>query len=192
MTVGVVIATFGDPSWQKLADRAEESVRAQTVKADAIVKIHGKTLAQARNEGVARLGTEWGICLDADDLLTPEYIEKMLQAEGTLRYPMVGRIYPSGKRELIKYEPCDLLIRNYVIIGSMFKIEDFTAVGGFGEEPIFEDWNWVLKMWKHGVDIRPSQAIYVAYVRENSRNSGIDVDVDYWYRTIRSRYLSKP
>jgi hypothetical protein len=192
MTIGIVIGTFGsDPIWKKLADNAEQSVLAQTVNPDAFVKIHGETLAQARNEGVAKLGTTDALILDADDLLTPDYVEKMGQAKGTLRYPMVGKIYPDGSRELVKYMPCDLLEQNYITIGSMFRVADFLAVGGFGEEPIFEDWSLWLRLWKYGADIQPSQAIYVQNVRPEGRNQGNGVDVFFWYNLIRSRYCNK-
>ncbi len=187
-TVGVCVATYGDSSWQKLADRAEKSVHAQTIKPDAVVRVHGETLAQARNDGIARLGTYWGCVLDADDLWTPEYVEKMLQAAGTLRYPMVGRVYPDGSRKLFKYMPCDLLQQNFIVIGAMFRVQDFIAVGGFDENiPIFEDWELWLRLKEYGVDIQPSEAIYVAYERPDSRNKQYDL-IEEWLVKIREKH----
>ncbi len=190
MTIGIVIATYGsDPRWQTLADRAEVSARNQTVPADAIVRIHGETLAQARNEGVSHLNTSDAIILDADDQLTPAYIARMKEAGGTLRYPMVGRVYPDGSKKLFKYEPCDLFERNYIVIGAMFRVDDFLAVGGFDKDiPIFEDWELWIKMWLNGADIQPSESIYVAYERPDSRNKQFDL-IEETLAKVRGKYM---
>lgn len=190
MNISICVATYGDDSWRKMAKRAIVSAENQTVPCEAIY-VHGETLASARNEAVRQAHGEWIICLDADDQLTPDYAQKMIEAQslgGDIFFPMVGKVNPDGKRELLRYAQGNPLNRNFCVIGSMFRKPLFEQVGGFSDEfPIFEDWALFLSMWVNGAIIKPSDAIYVYNVRPNSRNQQQDL-ISEWYGTIRTRY----
>lgn len=191
-TVGVCVATFGDrDKWEEIARPALVSISGQSRQPDQIVYVHGETLADARNTAIERLDTTWCIVCDADDFLDERYVEQMLEGEGTLRFPRVRKVYGDGREELIEYEKGNLLDRNFIVIGAMFRREDFLKVGGFNQSiPIFEDWELWLRMWKlAGVDIQPSRAVYVQNYNPQGRNQDQSVDIGYWYNTIRNRFL---
>lgn len=190
-SVGVCVCTFGDKTkWEKLALRALDSVNRQTRKADEVIWYHGKDLQEARNTAVAMTNSQWIVILDADDLLDEKYIEDMLEAskQGTLLYPRVQKVYPDGLKLFVEYKCCNLMERNFIVIGAMFQREDFLKVGGFSDEPIWDDWSlWLRLKEKLGVIIVPSKAVYIAYENPNGRNHRQDVDYEYWLNEIRRR-----
>ena len=191
-TVGVVVATFGDrDKWEEIARPALVSISGQSRQPDQIVYVHGETLADARNTAIERLDTTWCIVCDADDLLDEHYVSDMLEGKGTLRFPRVKKVYGDGREELIEHEKGNLLDRNFIVIGAMFQRDDFFKVGGFNPAvPIFEDWELWLRMWKlAGVDIEPSEAIYVQNYNPQGRNQDQSVDVAMWYNSIRRRFV---
>ena len=189
--VSICVATYGDNSWKEMAKRAIASAECQTVPCE-VIYVHGETLASARNEAVRESSGEWIVCLDADDQLTTDYVEKSIDAQqktgGTLIFPLVGKVSLDGSWQLLRYMKGNLLERNFCVIGSMFRREDFIKVGGFDDRiPIFEDWELWLKLWVNGAIIQPSEAIYVYNMRPNSRNQQQDL-ISEWYNTIKHTY----
>lgn len=189
--VSIIIPTFGDLAvWGPLADRAQSSAEAQTMPAE-IVRVHGETLAQARNTGAARAAGEWLVHLDADDELDPGYVEAMLQGSAELRQPaMLGVLdgieddYPV----LLPRRPlCD---SNFLCIGTMVSKDLLARVGGFLGEPMLEDWSAWLRCWLEGATIESvPDAVYRVHVRPESRNSGERPEAIRIYNEIRQRYL---
>lgn len=151
-SVAVIIATFGDRNiWDKLAVRAKASAAVQTHPADHVLRLHGPTLAQARNMAVQHIGdeVEWLVFLDADDTLDPRYIEAMLAGTGDLRQPATLGVTDGVEDPhpvMIPTKP--LSEGNYLVIGTMVRREQFLAVGGFQEWPAWEDWD----LWWRCVD----------------------------------------
>lgn len=193
MTVGIVVATFGDLDvWAPLARRAIASADAQTVPTP-VTWVHGESLAAARNEGVEIIGTDWVIICDADDELDSGYVESMLTAVGDIRRPSTYGIYPDGTEEdcpsMIPVR--DIRVSNYIVIGAMFRREMFLEVGGFDSSlSALEDWDLWLKMVLKGAEVVdvPS-AIYRIHVSEGSRNMSTS-DHSAAYQVIRARYRS--
>ena len=180
-TVGIVIATFGDEEyWGKLADRAIASVEAQTLKPDKIVRIHGKTLHESRNDGVRQADCDLIVVCDADDEIHEEYIAYMVQGDGDVRIPSVQLYYdmPPKSRVLPPFvirPGVSLQNRNHVPIGAMFRRDAFDKVGGFKDWPIFEDWWLWCEMWLAGYQNFQTipEAIYKVHSRLGSRNSQV-------------------
>lgn len=183
MDVTVVIATYGDLSWLRLAvDRAVPSVIRQGVE---FVLVHGDTLHDARNRGLAQVTTEWVCYLDADDEIEDGYFEAMANADADLRAPAVRYVRPgelpaeaeprmpriSGHDHQCATE-C-LLYGNWLAIGTCAPKALIEAVGGFRDWPVYEDFDLWVRCVAAGATTEPVHgAIYRAHVRRDSRNRG--------------------
>lgn len=80
MKVSVLIGTYGDPSWAKLARRARASTAGQG--AHEVLYGHEEhgTLASVRNSLAASASGDWLCFLDGDDELASGYLEAMREA----------------------------------------------------------------------------------------------------------------
>lgn len=179
-SVGVVIGTFGNVQWSQVAERAIESVQAQTYKPADWVHVHANTLAEARNKGADMMDTEHLIFLDADDELDPYYIEWMLtswyldSSSCSIYRPSTLGVYEDGTTddEPVMIPRTDLKRANCIVIGAMCPSKLFFEVGGFGEWPILEDWALWRAMRAKGAAIRDvKEAVYRVHVRPESRNT---------------------
>lgn len=184
MDVTVVVGTFGPPEWRDLAySRAIPSVPEEVT----TIHRHGTSLAQARNEGLALVRTPWVIFLDADDELGEAYCETLAAGSADLRVPSVS--YVRNGRPRRPYVPnvaghhhdCTAACMeagNYAVIGSMANVELVRAVGGFREEPIYEDWSLWLRMVRAGATVETiPEATYIAHWRADSRNREPSMEV---------------
>ncbi len=162
MDVTVVVATFGDTGWMGLADEyALPSAYSINV---PVVRVHGgDNLAESRNAGAALVKTEWICFLDADDCLSRTYFEDMESATGDLRVPRL--MFPAAPGWI---EPFDLSLRNMDVsnqcpIGTLIRKSMFDEVGGFWNEPVYEDWSLFRRAWLLGASIEHTRAKYYAY-----------------------------
>lgn len=185
--VSVVVATYGDRAkWDAIAAPAIESIRRQTVRAVSVERVHGATLADARNQGVVQARGEWVVMLDADDRLHPRYLEAVLDADGDLRYPAVHYSDEPAPRVL---GPFDLFEQNFMVIGTAIRRRDFLRAGGFEGEPVYEDWALWLRCRMLGLEPRAVPgAIYQATRREGSRNVSDPSLAGRVYREVRERH----
>lgn len=178
MDVTVVVGTFGDPAWRDLAySRAIPSVPENV----PVIHRHGSTLAQARNEGLALVTTEWVIFLDADDELEPGYIEAMERGTADVRGPLAR--YIRGAQQKL-WQPrvaghqhdCTaecLPDGNWLLVGATVRTELLRRAGGWRDYPWSEDWSTWIRCWKAGATFELIRdAIYRAHVRLDSRNRG--------------------
>lgn len=182
MEVTVLVCTYGDESWKELAERAAASAEVP------VIKVHGKTLAGARNEAARLATTEWIIYLDADDELEPGYVEAMATGKADLRAPAVRYVAPYRQsapyvprvvRHLHKQCRAECLKQgNWMVIGTAVRRQMVLDVGGWREYPVNEDWDLWQRCWLSGATVEaiPS-AIYRAHVRPNSRNRATSQDV---------------
>jgi glycosyltransferase involved in cell wall biosynthesis len=188
-TVGIVVSTFGDPAWVKLAEeRALPSAYAQGCE---VVHEHGPSLHEARNEGARRLSSDWVVHLDADDELAPGYVEAILAASGDLRTPAVQIVGPDGERppSLLPVRP--LFEGNYLVIGTALRRNLFLGLGGFADWPCWEDWEFFLRAWLAGAEVGAvPRAVYRAHWRPDSRNAVPAAIRTLTYRRIRRRHLN--
>ena len=172
-SVGIVIATFGDPKWRILAGRAELSAENQTRQPENIILSHADTLQEARNYGADRCQTDHLIFLDADDEIEPGYVEAMLEGTGNIRRPSTRGVYEDGSIE----EPPSMIPRrdinesNCIVIGAMVDHDLFDQAGGFGDYPLLEDWDLWLRCWNLGASVVDvPKAVYRIHVTPGSRN----------------------
>lgn len=180
MNVSVLICTYGDQAWADLArTRALPSTNGQG--ADEVIVFHDDEmfLDEARNTAAAAASGEWLCFLDADDQLAPGYIDAMASTEHSqqaLMIPRVQYVDGQGGEEL----PCfpnrrqPFTRMNHAVIGTLVPTTVFREVGGFGKEPIYEDWALWLRCVKAGcLLVYTVDAVYRAYRRDASRNTSL-------------------
>lgn len=187
MDVTVCTGTFGDEEWQELArDRAGASVPSDV----PWVHAHSEdgTLAEARNMAARIADTEWLCFLDADDELAAGYFEAMARGTHDLRGPACTYdvAHPS-LREPTLWPMGDLYDRNFLVIGTLVRREMFFAAGGFGEEPVYEDYALWCRCAALGASIEMiPDAVYLAWSRPDSRNRAPDMAwKNEWHFKIR-------
>lgn len=177
--VTIAVATYGSAAWTQLArTRAIPSARALGV---PVVYHHGWDLQNARNGALAKVETEWVVHLDADDELETGFIKSMATGTADMRAPSVRYVRP-GRTDWPKmphvsghgHHDCvaDCLRRgNWLVVGTAVRADLVRQVGGWGSEPVYEDWALWLRCYLAGATVEPiPSAIYRAHVRRNSRN----------------------
>lgn len=182
MDVTVAIATYGSADWIKLAQqRAIPSVGDQ---APVIYRHDDTGLAAARNATLGKIETEYVVHLDADDELTPGYIDALATGSADVRAPAVqylregdrygrGARVPrvAGHRHLCEAD-C-LTAGNWLAVGAAAPVALLREVGGWRDWPVYEDWDLFLRCYLAGATFEAiPTAIYRAFVRSDSRNRG--------------------
>lgn len=208
--ISVVIATFGDPWWERLARRrAVPSVCAQTVQPLEVIRQHGDTLHGARNAGAARAQGDWLGFLDADDEIDVGYLAAMRAAAereqltdmGTdvkpcaLLVPAVAYV-----RNRARVEPARMLDPgqpmtkvNRCVIGTLVPKWLFDITGGFRSWEMYEDWDLWLSCLERGAElVDVPAAIYRAWTRRDSRNRRPRADAIRVYDAIRADHGLTP
>lgn len=186
MDVTVCVGTYGEEWWRELAqERAIPSVPNGT----PTIHVHGESLAGARNEAASNAETEWLCFLDGDDQLSPDYFEHMARGTCDLRGPSCryATRHPSPRMPTV-WKIGDLYDLNYLVIGTLVRREMFFAAGGFGDEPVYEDYALWCRCAKLGAtsEIIPG-AVYLAWRRSNSRNRSHSMRFkNEWHYRIRN------
>jgi len=188
--VTVVVGTFGDESWARLAEsRAIPSAEGQSLRPE-VIHVHGETLHGARNQGAADAAGRWLCHLDADDELAPGYLEAMAKGIHELRAPAVQYVHPGYEADPVTLEDRDIRRLNPCVIGTLVPKKLFHDVGGFADFPVYEDWDLWLRCWRAGATIQHvPDAIYRAWVRDNSRNEPDRAVKQRTYAAIRRQFV---
>jgi len=187
MNISIVIATYGEPVWEEMAERrALPSALKQSRPANEIVMRHypDASIAEARNTAAEETNEQWLLFLDADDELSPNYVGAMRNEIAQVtrediqfrqRYlltPAVSYVRKGTRQKPRFLERPGLTLRddNYLVVGTLIQRDLFFHVGGFGDYPHgFEDWSLWAKAWKEGALIRQvPQAVYYAHVNPSS------------------------
>lgn len=175
-----MVAYTGDP-WRTWAhQRAIPSAEALGV---PVLVGAGTTVADARNNGLAQVQTEWVVFLDADDELEPGYVDAMDEGTADLRAPAVRYVEAGGHAKTPGFprvaghrHDCTgdcLPWGNWIVIGAAVRADMLRGIGGWHEHTWSEDWCTWLRCWQAGASIEPiPEAIYRAHVRIRSRNRG--------------------
>lgn len=181
--ISVVVGTYGSGKWLKIAERAIASIEAQTFKPLDYHHVHGRTLAEARNEGANRAAGDLIIFLDADDELDEQYVEAMWCAQDSAQFrsdyrtflfqpATLGIVNGVPDKEPTMIPARDIKTGNFMVIGTMVSKKLFTGVGGFRELDAWEDWDlWWRCMNAGAGSIQVSEAIYRVHVNPDGRNN---------------------
>jgi glycosyltransferase involved in cell wall biosynthesis len=185
LDVTVCIGTFGGAEWPGLAAaRAIPSIPTGV----PWVHAHGRSLAEARNMAARGAGSEWICFVDADDQLSDGYFDAMSRGSADLRGPACryAREHPSSRPAKV-WPQGDLYDMNFLVIGTLVRREMFFEAGGFGDEPVYEDYALWCRCAKLGASIEiVPDAVYLAWVRRDSRNRAPDMRwKNEWHMKIR-------
>ncbi len=175
MDATIVIATHGSEEWHQRGN----NLAIKTTDAFPGIEVvfgHGprEQLHEVRNRLAARATSEWLCFLDADDELSPGYFRAMEAATGDLRAPAVRWVYPDGRYDQQVLDDRDIEVGNPCVIGTLIRKDLFDEIGGFKKWWAWEDWALFLSAHRKGAVIEHvPDAVYIANVRENSRNQGV-------------------
>lgn len=116
----------------------------------------------ARNAGAAAATGTYLFFLDADDVLYPRFVEKLVAAVESAGQPNVQLAYcdmeyfgtDTGSVRSCPWNPRKLLYRNYVIPAAIMTRQAFDAVDGYSQQLNqkvgFEDWDLWLSLLEAG------------------------------------------
>jgi glycosyltransferase involved in cell wall biosynthesis len=136
----------------------------------------------ARNHGIRKSSGKYVLPLDADDLITPDYIRKgveVLEADNEVKVVYCGAEKfgdVQGKWNLKPFSRERLAQGNMIYVSALFRKEDWEKVGGFAEEMTwgFEDWEFWISMLKNGGKVVKLPITGFFYrIRKGSRRKGV-------------------
>ncbi|MEX2546204.1 MAG: glycosyltransferase family A protein [Chloroflexota bacterium] len=152
--------------------------------------------AASFNDGVSAAAGELIVALDADDRLSPTYLEDLARA---LTDPAIGFAYADehmfGSVDRVRVAPRwdarEIARENYVNVSAMFRREVFDRTGGFRpdlDDLGLEDWEFWLHAVAKGFVGTPVNTCWLEYRRHpaGSRNSMTRVDVLRVHRKVRT------
>lgn len=182
MDVTVLIASYGHPSWIKLADRAAASVPSGI----KYLKFHqtNGTLATVRNKIIENVDTDYVCYLDADDEFEVGFFEAMSEGKADIRAPAVRYVNPNGTSYRPPMMPnvaghthqcvAECLIEgNWLVVGSVAPTELIKRLKWY-EYPAYEDFDLWQRAYIAGASFEAiPQAIYHAHTRPKSRNKAL-------------------
>ncbi len=192
MDVTVVVATFGAFEWEQLAwNRAIPNAEQQ----GRVVSLHtpdARSLGDARNQAVRFHDPQGFICfLDADDELEPGFIDAMQAVPNVhttdLLAPALRIVQDDPDVPVENLKDRDMRLMNPCPIGTLIHRSTFEAVGGFWDEPIWEDWAMFQRAWLLGSKIRfVDDAVYRSYWSPASRNHSKFNTRQQWRKIINA------
>jgi glycosyltransferase involved in cell wall biosynthesis len=142
-------------------------------------------VCSARNNAIMASNGKYILCLDADDLISPNFLDetvKLLEQNYDIKVA-TSTVYFFGRRKgkLVpkSYSLEILLAQNQLVITSLFRKSDFDRVGGFSNSMRegFEDWDFWIRMIKDGGQIKCAEdAVFYYRLLRSSRNRNIDYE----------------
>jgi len=180
--VSVLVSTFGSKEWEDrgsaTAAAAHRYLKSDGLREVAHVHLSDGTLAQARNLAAAQARGTWLCFLDGDDSLSPDYARGVLSGWGDLRQPKTTFCKPENAE--IRSAPSfitpapggNLLLGNWMVVGTAVRRAMFEEVGGFDEYEAWEDFALWLKCVRAGAKIgkAPKSIYHIGPVLPSGRN----------------------
>src|SRR5262245_36039183 len=161
-----------DPQTLSLLDRlAREGV--------TILRQANQGAPAARNHGIRKVSSPYILCLDADDVLQPTFLEETVPALDAK--PDVGVVTThvqffgngDGIWHTPDYSPATLLWKNCIASASLFRKTCWKEAGGYPDLPAYQDWSFWISIiergWKWTV---VPKVLYRYRLRDGSISSG--------------------
>ena len=164
-------------------DNSEEIALKYAQKYSNITYIYqsNKGPAAARNNGIGRATGKYILPLDADDLISTDYIEKAVavldqRKEVILVYCMAEFFgEKQGKWNLPTFSRKYLARDNMIFLSALFRKSDWERVGGFDKRMTWgwEDWEFWISMLKNGGEVvrLPITGFYYRICKGSRRKS---------------------
>lgn len=113
----------------------------------------------ARNTGITAAKGEWILCLDSDDKLKPNYVEKCLSVSEADIISTAIQFFGNDKQIIscnTKPTYYDFVSRNQIHCASMFKKVVWEQVGGFDAalHSVYDDWDFWIGATKLGFEVK--------------------------------------
>ncbi len=146
-------------------------------------------VSSARNKAITLSNSKYILPLDADDKISPNYLEDCFQVINfNSKVKLVyGKSYilnnPKKSWNLGIYEFDDLLYKNMIHCSAVFKREDWEEIGGFDNnlKKGLEDWEFWINLLKNGGDVIEIDSCQFYYrIKESSLNQSV-IKNDYGY-----------
>ncbi len=183
-----------------------ESIAKEYAAKDSRIKFHHTEnggVAHARNYGVSVTSGSFILPLDADDLFSPDYIEKCIGI--FMSHPKTSLVYCQWeffgtKKKLTKLKYLgyrDLLIENTIFCSAMFKREDFIKAGGYDEKiPYgYEDWElWLRLLNENSIVYQLEERLFKYRIKDISRSEDANkaknrlITNNYIYNKHKDKY----
>lgn len=139
-------------------------------------------VCEARNNGISQAIGEYILCLDADDLISPNFLEETIAlfyknpnlAVATSLVKFFGR--SKGILKVVSYSLDVLLAENQLVITSLFKRKALYSFSGFNTNMNegFEDWDFWISILKSGGEVECAEnATFYYRLLNASRNRDI-------------------
>lgn len=136
------------PYHANIVARAYQSALAQTVECEVVIGLSVGTPAKLRNQAM-QCDTDFMVCLDADDLLEPHFVEHCLDTYDGKHY--VYTAWSEGKAAF-KPLPCPWSPDSHHIVTTLYPTKIFQRLGGFDETlPGHEDADFYMRSYASGV-----------------------------------------
>lgn len=147
----------------------------QTLNKPHTIVIHGpnRGLAHSRNMGIEKATGEYILPLDADDMISKEYMGKAVRI---LERPDIGIVYAKakmfgnekGRWRLPPYSFEQMLASNVIFCTAFFRKKDWQKVGGYKSDIPFgkEDWEFWLSLLEVGLKVYQLPEVHFYYRRK--------------------------
>jgi glycosyltransferase involved in cell wall biosynthesis len=161
-----------------------------------LIRQENQGVARARNAGLTRVQTPYGLVLDADDRLAPGSLAALrapLEADPKLGFAY-GRMKFFGDWEgeirFPPYDPYALLYRHTIGLSALARHEVFVDTGGFDPDfEQFEDWEHWVNALAHGWQGKQVDAVTVEYRRHQASKQWRDrLDYKRAFRQLRNKH----
>lgn len=158
-----------------------------------LLKSDARNVAYARNAGIGASTGNAFVCLDADDLLHEQFIQRTVQAYSDDKWVYVDCFLETEKGVLEQHVSKDwnveTLWRSGIsFVTCLYPRDAWQVVGGFDETIGHEDWEFHLRLARadyQGVHVREPLVTYRRWLSQRSSTQSTDKSK----RVIRDRYL---
>lgn len=137
--------------------------------------------SQARNHAVEQSKGKYILPVDADDLISPDYIKKAVEVLESFKEVKV--VYARAEKfgavckewKLKDFSRYNLARENMIYVSALFRKEDWERVGGYTVNPVVcrEDWEFWIKILKSGGEVvkLPFVGFYYRILPNSRRHS---------------------
>lgn len=150
-----------------------------------ILHVQNGGVCKARNKAIAESSGKYIMPLDADDLISADYVSMAVDIlENSSDVKVVTTNYKMfGERNKIiyvkDYSLSKLLGHNFLVNSSVYRRIDFDSVNGYNENMIagLEDWDFFIKILETGGDVHILEGInYLYRIKERSKSRNLKID----------------